>query len=406
MFIWRLRNRVSLYVSGFHQHHGYRLILFIVLFSVFFGFYSFSQTQTSRWIYWFDDWIFYADSKASYSDMKEISVEGNMQKHPLFSVVVYPIFALMKAVPGMTSRQAAKAVIALIGALNVSLVFLLFSFYIHEKTTALFFTGIYGVLFSNLVFFSIPETYSLTNLGVVVFFILAVRFHEKMSPFRAVLLGVVSGMGALLNPPLGLMLFPVYVLCSRGDSCRQSLILCLWATLATLFIYMGTNFILFGFDYIEHSRKVAGRWASFSNYFSFQNWLNVWISFFLYSVISPLKGLERSIGLEDMAGYFRSPFTAAVFLLFVFYLGYAVVSIIRRACDILISAAAAWLAAAYLFYIYFNPGEAFLYSCQVLVPYVLILARVFQDISLKWKPVPLALFFTGATYVNVACFQG
>ena len=406
MFRWLFRKDLPGGDSGVRQHQWYRLTLFVALLFFFFGFYSYSQLKTSRWIYWFDDWVFYADSKASYSDMKEISFEGNMQKHPLYSVMVHPLFAVMKTVFGLGTRQAAKAVIALIGALNVSLIFLLFSFCIHEKTTALVFTGIYGVLFSNLVFFSIPETYSLTNLGIVVFFILAATFHKKISTHRAVVLGIAAGVGALLNPPLGLMLFSVYALCGRQNAFRRSLVLSLWATLATLFVYLGANFFLFGFDFIEHSRKLAGRWASFSNFLYPENWLNVGISFFAYSVISPLKELERSIGLGDMAGYFRSPVTAVAFLLFSFYLGYIALRMIRRLNDILIIAAAAWLAASYLFYVYFNPGEAFLYSCQALAPYLLILARVFQDISWKWKTAPLTLFFVGVTYVNFKCFQG
>jgi hypothetical protein len=70
--------------------------------------------------------------------------------------------------------------------------------------TVLVFTGLYGVLFSNLVFFSIPETYSLANVGILVFFLLIIRCRGEITKKRAIILGVASGVGALANPPLGL----------------------------------------------------------------------------------------------------------------------------------------------------------------------------------------------------------
>jgi len=312
----------------------------------------------------------------------------------------------IKWVFGLKTRQAAKAVIALTAALNISLVFLLFCAYLDEMITALLFTCLYGVLFTNLVFFSIPESYSLSNLGIVVFFMLAIRFHKRISLYRSILFGLTAGIGALLNPPLGLLLFSLYALCIRQHDFRQFLRLALWAGLTALLVFIGTNFLLFGFDYIEHSRKLVNRWAAFSNYLSFANWLNVVISFFIFSVISPLKELERSIKLEDIQGYFRSPVTTVIFSVFISYLGYALLQAVRQTADRLSLAFAAWPAVIYLFYIYFNPAEAFLYSCQVQVPFMMILARAFREISWKWKPIPLCLFAAGVAYINLTCFQG
>jgi len=46
----------------FLQRHWYSLTIFVTFFIFFFVLYFYNQRQTSLLIYWFDDWIFYADS--------------------------------------------------------------------------------------------------------------------------------------------------------------------------------------------------------------------------------------------------------------------------------------------------------------------------------------------------------
>lgn len=391
---------------SFLQRHWYPLAIFVALFGCFFVIYSYSQRQTPWLIYWFDDWIFYADSSGSYDHMREISFDGNMWRHPIYPLIVSPLVSGIKAGFGFGNRQAAKLVVALLAALNVALSFTLFSSYIKVKNTALVFTGLYGILFSNLVFFSIPETYSLANLGILIFFLLIIRFRADITKKRAIILGVTSGVGALANPPLGLLLFSFYTLCIRRLAWRPSLQRCLWATSTALLVYLGANFLLFGLDYIEKSQKLANKWATIANFLEPMNWLNVGVSFFVYAVISPLNELERSIGLKDFSGYFQSPARSLVFAIFILYLLFAIMRLIRRGVDEVVLTAAAWLGVLSIFHLYFNPREALLYSCQALGPFMLILGHVFADISWKWKGIILGIFSIGLGYVNFKCLMG
>lgn len=386
--------------------HWYPLTVFVVFFIFFFVLYSYSQRQTSGFIYWFDDWIFYADSSGSYDHIKEISFDGNMWRHPLYPLIVSPLASGIKAVFGFGSRQAAKTVFSLLAALNVALSFTLFHHCFKERITVLVFTSLYGVLFSNLVFFSIPETYSLANVGILVFFLLIIRFHDDITEKRVIILGFVSGVGALANPPLGLLLFSVYALSLRRLRWRQSLRPCFGATLMALLVYLGANFLLFGLDYIEKSQKLASKWATIENFFEPANWLNVGVSFFMYAVISPLDELERSIGLKDFSGYFQSPIKILIFAVFIFYLGFAVIRLAQRGVDGLVLTAAAWLVVLSIFHLYFNPSEALLYSCQAMGPFMLILGRVFNDITWKYKALALGMFSIGLCYVNFKCLMG
>jgi len=399
-------NQLAIKGIGFLQRHRYPLTIFVVFSICFFVLYFYSQRQTSFLIYWFDDWIFYADSSGSYDHMKEISFDGNMWRHPLYPLIVSPLVAGIKTVFGFGNRQAAKVVVALFAALNVALFFTLFHCCFKEKITVLVFTSLYGVLFSNLVFFSIPETYSLANVGILVFFLLVIRFRADITRKRAIILGLASGAGALANPPLGLLLFSLYVLCLRRLTWHQSLQRCLWATLMALRVYLGANFFLFGLDYIEKSQKLANKWATVANFFEPTNWLNVGVSFFVYAVISPLDELERSIGLKDFSGYFQSPVSTLIIAIFILFLVFTIVQLARRGVGDLVLTASAWLGVLSIFHLYFNPREALLYSCQALGPFMLILGQVFADISWKWKGLVLWIFSIGLGYVNFKCLMG
>jgi len=391
---------------AFLQCHWYPLTIFVAFFIGFFVLYFYSQRQTSWIIYWFDDWIFYADSSGSYDHMKEISFDGNMWRHPLYPLIVSPFVSGIKAVFGFGNRQAAKVVVALLAALNGALFFILFHYYFKEKISVLVFTSLYGVLFSNLVFFSIPETYSLANVGILIFFLLVIRFRADITKQRAIILGLASGLGALVNPPLGLLLFSVYVLCFHRLTWRHSLQRCLWATLVAFLVYLGANFLLFGLEYIEKSQKLANEWATIANFLEPASWLNVGVSFFMYAVISPLDELERSIGLKDFGGYFQSPARILIFSTFIIYLLFTIIRLARRgACDLVLTAAA-WLGVLSVFHLYFNPREALLYSCQALGPFMLILGRVFADITWKWKALALGIFSIGLGYINFKCLMG
>jgi hypothetical protein len=338
--------------------------------------------------------------------MKEISFDGNMWRHPIYPLIVSPLVSGIKAGLGFGNRQAAKLVVALFAALNVVLFFTMLSAYLKVRNTALVFSGLYGILFSNLVFFSIPETYSLANMGILIFFLLIIRFRAHLTKKRAIILGLTSGLGALANPPLGLLLFSIYALRIHRLGWRNRLQRCLWATGAALLVYLGANFLLFGLDYIEKSQKLANKWATVANFFDPMNWLNVGVSFFVYAVISPLDELERSIGLKDFGGYFQSPVRCLIFVIFILYLLLTTMQLIRRGVDEVVVMAATWLGALSIFHLYFNPREALLYSCQALGPFMLILGRVFTDISLKWKTIMLGIFSIGLGYVNFKCLMG
>ncbi len=368
--------------------------------------FTYTQRQTSGFIYWFDDWVFYADSSGSYERMKEFSFEGNMWRHPLYPVVVHPLFLFFRHGLDMGKRQAARSIVTLLAAANAALICHLFLRSLRQKPAALLFTAFYTAAFSNLVFFSIPETYSLTHIGILGFFLLLVRVPPDASPRRAAAYGACAGTGALMNPPLGLLLGVYYGLLVRRVSWRPAVRPCLLATAIALTLYLGANFLLLGAEFFTRSQDLADRWATPANYLDFRNWLNVGVSFFLYSLLSPLDELERSIGLREFTGYFRSPGLCVVFLALAGFLASALWHLRQRLSDDTVLGAGLWLGVLLVFHVYFNPKEALLYSPQVLGPYLLILARAYDTIPWRVKHLLLALVVGAVAAVNIACLKG
>ncbi len=380
-----------------------RIAVALALFLAAFGLYYRILADLSGFAYWFNDLVFYSDTHGTYSHMKEISLEGDMRKHPLFSVTVHPLVAVVRTLSDIGNREAARRVLAFLAALNVLGMYLLLLKALETRVLAFLLASLYGILFSNLVFFALPETYSLSNLGILLFFLAAAWVMERFRILDAALLGGLAGVGALLNPPLGLLVLAVWGVSFLRLPRRDAVRACLLATVTSIVIFLGTNLLLFGSGFFEYSRKYTGKWADPANLFVSRNWANVGVSFFVYGVISPLEDLARSISLGNVLGYFSSPMKTLLAIIYAAFFPVAAVYAVRRR-DPLAVASCIWLAALLGFYVYFNPREAFLYSCQALAPLLLALGFALAEIPWKGKIPALAAFTAALAWINLQTF--
>jgi len=381
-------------------------LLAALLFASFFLLYHRAADQHSSLIYWLNNRVFYSDTRTSYSHMKEISFEGDMRKHPLYSVVVHPLLAIVKHLFDLGTRDAARAVVAFLAAVNGALFYLLARRLPSSRPTAFLFAAAYGLLFANLVFFSIPETYSLSTTGILLFFLLLTRFRAALTPRGTLVLGSAAGVASLLNPPLGLLLGAVVALAFLRLPPRRAPAASALAALPAAIIYLAANLLLFGTGYFEYSQRYAGKWAALSNLFHLHDWLNVGSSFFVFGAVSPLDSLQRSIGLRDWGGYFTLPAAGLATLGLIGFAIYTLVMLIRRRDskgEGIVLPAAAWLAAIFVFYVYFNPKESLLYASQALGPFVLILARRYEIILWRWKWTGILAWIALAAWANISC---
>ena len=59
-----------------------------------------------------------------------------------------------------------------------------------------------------MILFSIPETYVLTDLMILIYLYCLIRFKSDLTLKKTILLSVIIGLGSLSNPPLLLLLVP------------------------------------------------------------------------------------------------------------------------------------------------------------------------------------------------------
>jgi len=426
------------------------------IFLAFFALYSRNLRETSGWIYALNDRIFFADTRDSYHYIKHFSFGGDMRKHPLFAVLANPLHQFFQDAFGLNNRRAAHCVLAGFGALCVTLFYLLLRERLAGRraaAAALLWALLYGVSFANIVFFCIPETYGLTNACVAAFFLVAAKWNKTpLTRWRALLLGGLAGVGALANPPLGMMTAAVFVWGfergSRRDSesgrwrelwrgpwrnqWRGQLREWLWkgaaASLAAIGVFLGANLFIYGEAFFTFSKSYTNKWASPANFLHIHNWLNVFVSFLVFNLVSPLKTLKSSIGAANLAGYWANPAAGALAALWIGYLACAAVWAVRRAGRFLVGVAV-WAGALMLFYLYFNPKEAFLYSSQILLPLLWISAEAWEHLTRQNPPsepvnaktlppkgkfavfhspafanVLLGLFLLASAFINLRCF--
>lgn len=355
--------------------------------------------------YWLNNRIFYADTRNTYSGMKEISIDQDSRKHPLFAVITQVSVAGAKTLHIADTKNIIHGLLAIVAGLNITLFFFLLKKHTHKEITALLWTIFYGTSFANLVFFGIPETYSLTALGITAFLICLPDDQDNLDIKNIIMLGIPAGIGALLNPPLIFLLASAYCLALMKLPFKKFMLSSFLASILALFIFFGLNLLLFGTDYMNFGVGYAKKWASFSNLIHPIEYVKVFTSFFIYGIITPLHKLSSSIGLNDFTGYFSTPLKlpfAATFIGFTIYAGWNIVRKIIK--DPLVLSLLAWLGIVCLFYVYFNPRESFLYATQVLGPFMILLMKEFDILEWRWKNIAFAVFVTGTAYFNIACF--
>ena len=125
----------------------------------------------------------------------------------------------------------------------------------------------------------------------------------------------------------------------------------------------------------------TNKWASLNNLLDVEKYAMVVTGFLLYSVVSPLTSLTKVVTLNDITGYFSDPLTLVTLIAYISIVvmasGRAIWESDRLALPII-----AWTGVMLLFFVYFNPAEALLYSSQILFPLILLAARGLVVLSL------------------------
>jgi hypothetical protein len=146
--------------------------------------------------------------------------------------------------------------------------------------------------------------------------------------------------------------------------------------------FVFVNYLVYRADFLGFIFSYSERWATLSHFLQIKNIGNVLVNFFYFAVISPVDSLPKTLHWQDGAGYFSAVLRIVLVVFWTVWLAYVIYSLVKtRTVSMLHRAISAWIIAMTVFYIYFNPNEATLYSSQTILPIMLISADSFESME-------------------------
>jgi hypothetical protein len=334
--------------------------------------------------------FFGADKNIQYYN--KFTFKGmDMKKHVLFSVTIYPVVLTIKTVFGTSLKQAIISASALFAALNIVLAFFVLRM-ITRVDIAVLTTVIYGFLFSNTFIYSVNETYILSNLTIALYLYHLIKYSQFFSYKNVIALALLNSLAALYNPSLLLLFVPAFFMLYRH--CPKTRMIsygCMHVGITSIF-YIGVVYAIFGLKFFSFAGKYTTKYASFENFTNIKLIANTFGSFIFFAVISPFVSMQRNSSfLGDFSQYFSSVFRIFGLFSYMAVLYFIINHTITRKQRLTNSMLLFMLAMA-LFFTYWNPREAMLYSSQILLPFSVILARAFGGMDKKFQYPMMTVF--------------
>jgi hypothetical protein len=126
-------------------------------------------------------------------------------KHPLMSPVSVLATTPFRLLPMLDRLEALACGVATLAALNVLLTYVVVRRVFDEPVTAALAAAAFGLTFTNLCVFSVPDSYAATSLSILLFLYAWLRTDDIGASAAAFRLGLLAGIGALGNIPLLLL---------------------------------------------------------------------------------------------------------------------------------------------------------------------------------------------------------
>lgn len=316
--------------------------------------------------------------------MRGITFDGDMRKHLLFSAVTASAVNLIKRAFIISEDDAIFFVLALIAAINVTLAYVNLIYFLPNVFSAFWFSALYGMMFTNLVLFSIPETYSLSGLFILFYFLCFFNINHLSPLYLSLALGVIAGIASLFNPPLlSLVVMQVVLIIRKHANEINALRACFLGVGIAGIIYVFPNLFIHGNSYFDVAIRYLNKFASFENFLNLEKVGTVIVGFLFYSFLSPIDILVENVPISLFRNYFSSFPQIILLVMYIVMLVYGIQAWSDK--KEIGEPLGIWCSLMMCFYIYFNPLEAILYSSQLTFPIILFISWTFVRIPGKIK---------------------
>jgi hypothetical protein len=366
------------FVQTFIKTHDQKIIIFSI-FLVGFIVYFWNQRFLADIVYRKNDIVFGADTRDTFRALREVNFDNDMKKHIFFSFTLSPVVGFFQSVLAVSFQRSIRLAFALVAGLNVAGVFYLLRKNNNHVTISFLITLLFTFCFSNLVIFSIPETYQMSNLLILFYLAALFSLRDRLDWRNSLFLSVLAGLASLYNFPLLSLMGIHLILMFPKNKFLSWIALIISNVLVGSLIFLSVNYFIYGPGFLAYFQSYSSRWASLTNFLHVNNYATVFANFFLFAVVSPGGYLPAVLGPQDVAGYFSSFFRTLLICMWVGGLIYAIVITARAKVDKwLYVGLYAWILVMTLFYVYFNPKEALLYSSQTLFPLLFLFTQGFD----------------------------
>jgi hypothetical protein len=338
-----------------------------------------------------------------------VDIGSPIAKHPLYAIATRPMYyvATWLYSPGSSNQRANLALAfpgAVLGGLNVALSFWIFRRTRRDTVVTWLFVLLYGFSSSLWVFASFPETYVMTALCTNLFL---AGFVAKRTAGRTLGLSALNALACFASPQQVLLAtIPCVNHMQRARSPREVLkgIGTYVAALTGLFVipyelFLGLSRFGWNFpqryatEYVDLSAATDRHWA-----------FHTVVSMLVFPLAAPPVNPER-FGNPSLPLLWRAPFVwwlaAVAFAATAVIAARGLTRDFWRQSSETSRSLAAFVLAYMAFFLIFNPGEAFLYSLPLLLPWLLL---IYVGIGGRRPPAVIALVtvLVAATVINNA----
>ncbi len=328
-------------------------------------------------------------------------VVQDIQKHPMFFIITRGLYQAFKFAFFKEKILAVSAVLAFISAMNILLAFVVLNVFVKNVKISVLFTLFYGLSFSNIVFFSIPETYGLTASTVIVYSFFLIRWRDNLTLKRIVVFISITIIAPFFNLPLVLLMVPNFIVFIKILKFKRGFLLALMNVSLVFLVYFFYQIIFYGSHSIIHLSRYSRDFISFSFITSIKDVLFYVANFLLFAVLSPISRLINTLNFQNLSMNL-SLRGIILLIVYLFFLFFSFIQLIKKR-DIILDSLAIWIALMIGFYMLFNPWESMLYSSQILFPVTLILAAHFGKLNIRFKYHIFILFLLAVALNNIIC---
>lgn len=392
-----IESGVPAFTLGSIARSNARLLAWFVAWTIFFGL---NIQRLYDLVVGLDIEVFGSDGQDTAAMLSSLSLDTpDAYKHPLFALGGRFLVFVLQSVTDLSDHSAIVLALALMGAACMLMALLVFRSLTGNSLSTWIGGLLYGLSFSNLVIFSIPETYCVSLFILLCYMNVFLFLKDRLTTGGALVLGMLAGAAGLANVPLlTLGLIPgIYMTMTRNwrDTFWFSSVM----LVTSVVVYLGVVLVVFGPEQILFAQNYSNDWLMWSQLARLPVYLSVWLQFFLYSLVAPGVEIQVHYFTADSLLYFHSP--AALVALAGLVAGFLVslrIAISTRSalvCSLLV-----WMFALSIFYVVFNAAESILYSVQVLPAVCMLLVIAHKHVAVRSWTMTATLLTIGCLAFN------